>query len=260
MRAVAWEGALLCVVAGCSGQPSAAGRDAGNGLADGWDESEIGFGGLSVTPTSLVFGLVDIGSTSSPRRVTITNQGPATVVAPTVTGTSFLLSGDACQDILATGRSCELSVRFAPVAAGTVDDVLTIAPGVTVSLLGSGSPCEGARLVTDRVDLGTLPLNTTAQVLVQLSGPSCARVWVTCLPAGRDLTSDAANTTCPTVGPTTFPCSFAFIFRAATPGTKVETIVCSGGGTTATTTVTAEVIGAQPDIDGGVDYDTGAID
>jgi len=125
-------------------------------------------------------------------------------------------------------------------------------------LLGRAAPCEGRALATDRVDLGTLPVNASAEVLVQLSGPSCMMVpQVTCLPAGRDLTPDAANTTCPTVGPVTFPCSFAFIFRASTPGTKVEAIVCSGGGITFTTTVTAEVV-EIPAVDGSADYDGGA--
>jgi hypothetical protein len=260
MRVVAWGVALLCAVASCSGQSAAKGHDAGTDPLPSQIDSSVGSGGLSVTPTSLVFGLTDVGSVSSPKSVTVINQGPATTIAPSVTGTSFLLARDACQDVLATGRSCEISVSFAPVAAGAVEDVLTIAPGTTVALHGVAAPCEGRALAPDRVDLGTLPVNTSAEVLVQLSGPSCAMVQVICLPTGSDLTSDAANTTCPTVGPATFPCSFAFIFRASTPGRKLETIVCSGGGKTVTTTVTAEVIDVHPNIDGGADYDTGAID
>jgi hypothetical protein len=261
MRVAVWKVALLYAATGCSGQPATVGLDAApdGGLGDA--PPVLDLGGLSVSPTSLDFGIVDIGSTSLPKSVTVTNQGPAVAIAPMVTGEAFQLAGSACPAILATGRSCEIMVEFAPTTSGLVAGVLTVAPEVTVALRGT-APCEGRILATDRIDLGVLPVDTSAPVLVHLTGPLCAMFSVSCLPTGQDLTFDEANTTCSTVGPSYLPCSYAFVFRSTTPGTKSETVVCSFGASSldTITAVTAKVVELSAGVDGGVTSDANLAD
>jgi hypothetical protein len=68
-----------------------------------------------------------------------------------------------------------------------------------------------------------------------------------CLASGADLT--LASQTCPLTGPISAPCVYTFTFKATTVGDKADSIVCSGGGKTAQTTVTAKVVtGEQPAI------------
>jgi hypothetical protein len=263
MRVAIWKVTLLCAAAGCSGQSAAVGLDAApdHGLDDA--PPVLDSGGLSVSPTSLEFGNVDIGYTSLPKSVTVTNQGPAIAIAPTVTGEAFQLARDACPAILATGRSCEIEVEFAPVTSGSIAGVLTVAPEVTVVLRGNALSCEGAILASDRIDLGTVPVNTSAPVVVHLAGgltgPICGVFPVICVPTGQDLTFDEANTTCSTLGLSQLPCSYAFVFKSATPGTKNEAVVCSFGTASLNTitTVTAKVVELSAGVDGGGTSDGG---
>jgi hypothetical protein len=89
---------------------------------------------LSATPTSLSFGNVDIGSSSS-LNTTVTNNGNSnvTISGVTVTGTGFSTSGVASGTILAPNQSATLTVAFAPTAAQSVTGSVTVASNATNS-------------------------------------------------------------------------------------------------------------------------------
>jgi len=100
---------------------------------------------LAFTPSPSAYGQVTVGQTASQtftlansggmasRALTVTLPGPAgfTITADTCTGTS-----------LGPGKSCTVTVRFAPAAAGTATAALTAASDKTVlatdSLSGTG--------------------------------------------------------------------------------------------------------------------------
>jgi hypothetical protein len=77
----------------------------------------------SLSPTSLYFGNQTVGITSSPQKVTLTNNGNInlTISLIQITGTN---SGDFnqtnnCPSSLSPSTSCQISVTFAPTATGT---------------------------------------------------------------------------------------------------------------------------------------------
>jgi alpha-tubulin suppressor-like RCC1 family protein len=89
----------------------------------------------AITATSLTFpGSVEVGTTSAPLAVTVTNRGPGSLrigtaaFQPGQTDYAFAATnGDGCSNkTLAANASCTVNVVFKPVAAGPRDSYLTI--------------------------------------------------------------------------------------------------------------------------------------
>lgn len=100
--------------------------------------------GLSITPSSVSFGNVGTG-TSSSRNVTIANSGGSnvTVVNVSVSGAGFNVSGVPAGLILAPGQSAGLAVRFAPASTGNVTGQATLTVDavntpLSITLSGTG--------------------------------------------------------------------------------------------------------------------------
>jgi hypothetical protein len=101
---------------------------------------------VSLTPASLTFGSQNIGTSSPPQTVTMTNTGsvsfPLSSVATTGTNASDFSETNNCPSSLAVSAGCQISVTFTPTATGTRTAslvVLTTGGGTyTVSLSGTG--------------------------------------------------------------------------------------------------------------------------
>jgi hypothetical protein len=101
----------------------------------------------SVSPTSLQFGSVTVGTTSAALDASLTNRGAVSfaVNGITLTGTSskYFEQTNNCPVNLAAGASCTVSVTFKPTATGSKTARLTIATSGTstalsVTLSGTG--------------------------------------------------------------------------------------------------------------------------
>jgi hypothetical protein len=94
---------------------------------------------ITVSLTSLNFGTIAVGNTSSPKSVTVTNVSAATV---TFTGFVFagaaagdyLISAKTCGATIAAGANCLVSVQFKPTTIGTRNARLNVKNN------GGGSP------------------------------------------------------------------------------------------------------------------------
>ncbi len=84
-------------------------------------------GQLAVSPGSLPFGTVTVGSTQT-QSVTVTNSGGsnATISQASTTGAGIRLSGPALPLVLAPNQSSTFQVTFAPTAAGAMTGSLAI--------------------------------------------------------------------------------------------------------------------------------------
>ncbi len=113
-----------------------------------FDISLSGTGAVQVTvsPASLAFGTVTVGTTSPAQSVKLTNNQPqALAVNPTISGPGFAFgSGGTCTTSLAPKSSCTINVIFAPTVQGnrsgtlTISDSPDIASPHSVKLFGSG--------------------------------------------------------------------------------------------------------------------------
>jgi hypothetical protein len=81
--------------------------------------------GLTPSTWDVIFDDVQVGSTSAPQQVTLTNNdhGPVRIGQSSILGPhprDFLLSSDACSNTrLDGGETCKLAVRFRPTVKGT---------------------------------------------------------------------------------------------------------------------------------------------
>ncbi len=138
---------------------------------DSGDDDDTGgqCGSISVTPSSVNFGTVTVGS-SSQQLVSIANVGSEDldVTSATVTGGAFGASGFTPPVILSPSDSTTVQVSFSPTSSGTATGSLVIAscdaaqPQVTVPLEGTGDEgcnpnCDPRIEVTPTsIDFGTV--------------------------------------------------------------------------------------------------------
>jgi hypothetical protein len=123
-------------------------------------------GAVGLAPSTVDFGQVEVGKTSSALQITAENGTAAAIPVTSVIVTGpFLLASNACGNSLAANSDCELTVEFAPTQAGAASGTLTIideAGTQTVALSGTG-----ASAATDT--LSPLTLSFPATVMGQLS-------------------------------------------------------------------------------------------
>lgn len=105
---------------------------------------------VTLTPTSLTFGSQDIGTTSAPQSVTVTNSGTANLFinSAATRGTDaldFTEVDDGCSGLTLTpGTSCSVSITFSPTATGTRSGTLIVTDNAadspqTVPITGTGT-------------------------------------------------------------------------------------------------------------------------
>ncbi len=99
---------------------------------------------VSLSPTSLTFPKTDVGVTSKPKTVTLTNTGASTLnIASIAPSGDFAVQSTNCGSTLAPSAKCTVNVTFTPTQAGTRTGTLSFtdnAPGSpqTVALSGTG--------------------------------------------------------------------------------------------------------------------------
>ena len=106
-----------------------------------------------MSPTTLAFGTVTLGTTAPAKSVTVTNSGGAAangVAFANSNAAEFPVSGNTCGTAIAAGASCTLSVAYAPGAAGADNDTLTISytggSNLSVALTGTGTAAPTSNL------------------------------------------------------------------------------------------------------------------
>jgi Abnormal spindle-like microcephaly-assoc'd, ASPM-SPD-2-Hydin len=101
---------------------------------------------ISVSPTTLLFGTVVVGQSSASKVVTLTNNSALTLAISSIATSSDFVqtaSTSPCGSTLAAGKSCKISVAFAPTQVGSRTGTLSINDNAsnspqTVALSGTG--------------------------------------------------------------------------------------------------------------------------
>ncbi len=129
---------------------------------------------ITVSPLSVDFGSIPVGSSSPAENVTVTNDGTAYLDIGNLTidnGLFSISSGNISGQTFAPGDSANISLIFSPVAAGAQSAELSIPSNdpdedpVVVALTGSGqeSTTEPDISVTpDFIDFGSIPAGTSS--------------------------------------------------------------------------------------------------
>jgi hypothetical protein len=103
--------------------------------------------GVRVAPRSLVWSSVALGSTGTPKVVTVSNVGTSQIAITSIgisgaNAGDFAIASKTCGDSLAASSSCTVAIIFTPQAAGTREATFTINhsgfnPSQSVSLSGT---------------------------------------------------------------------------------------------------------------------------
>ncbi len=124
--------------------------------SDASSPQSLGVSGVGYTevfvPNPLNFNNVNVGVTSAPQTIVLTNTGGAMTISAggvTISGTnaadfSFASSGNTCSGTIAAGATCNIVLTFKPGAAGTRNATVNVADNVnpspqTVPVTGFGA-------------------------------------------------------------------------------------------------------------------------
>jgi len=123
---------------------------------------------VSLTPSTVSFGQVEVGVTSTPMQVQAANTGGVPVAITSVNVTApFALASNSCGTTsLAANTSCQMQVAFAPTQVGAATGTLTLVDGTgtqVVALSGTGAAAPTDSLTPAAI---TFPATVTGQLSV----------------------------------------------------------------------------------------------
>jgi len=118
---------------------------------------------VSLSATSLNFPLQQVGSTSGPMPVTVTNVSSETVSFSSVTSSAQFGQSNNC-NFLNPGASCLINVTFSPLSSGIVTGTLSLFDNAadspqTLPLTGTGT---SLKLSLTGINFANQPVNTTS--------------------------------------------------------------------------------------------------
>ena len=82
-------------------------------------------------PSHLNFGSVNVGNTSNPKPIRLTNNGNATLKITKISTSRDFLETNNCGAELAIGRSCQIEVSFKPVSTGLLQGSVLLVSNAT---------------------------------------------------------------------------------------------------------------------------------
>jgi N-acetylneuraminic acid mutarotase len=172
---------------------------------------------LTFTASALNFGVLQIGLTSSPQTVTVTNlSNHSSTFARIATSGDYAQSNN-CPSTLNPGRNCAIRVTFTPTAAGTRNGTLMLkdndpgSPTQSIILSGTGETTT-LRLVPASLDFGGVIAGSSRVQGATLVNDGVAAVNITRIaisPANR-IFSQSNN--CPATLSVQQTCTFEITF------------------------------------------------
>ncbi len=188
----------------------------------------------TVTPASVDFGRLTLGSTLNPQTITLVNTGntalPFTSFA--ITGTnasSFQVRNGACPKSLAAGATCPIDVIFTPTTAGTAVAALSFTDslGTQSAALTGKAVYASATLVPapgTSNNFGNVTVGAQAGAAIRLNNTSQAPITVT----GASITGTAfkldSSGSCAAPVPSNGLCEVSVFFDPTTVGPASGTL------------------------------------
>ncbi len=210
-------------------------------------------GAVSLSPSTVPFGQVEVGTTSAAQQVTASNTGGTAISITGVQASApFAIASNACGASLAAGAACQVKVEFAPTQKGAVTGTLTFtdeAGTQSAQLTGTGAAAP-----TDT--LSATSLSFPATVVTQQSAPLTIGLTnsgdLPLTTIGTSVTgSFQASSNCGSTLPGHSSCAISVIFTPIQLGSQSGTMIVSDAERQQTvllsgTGVTAPAIGVSP--------------
>jgi hypothetical protein len=202
---------------------------------------------LSVLPTNLSFGSVEVGKTSAGQAVTLTNTGivvlPINSISRSGTNPGQFTSTNGCPSELTVGASCTVLVYFKPTSTGSKSATLQITPGggaalQTAVLSGNGVSASAAPTYTlspTSLGFGSVTQGSTSTAKsVTVTNTGAAVLPITSVTLGGKNPGQFSHTnSCPTQLSVGAKCTIKVYFKPTSKGSKSASLkVTPGGGAT----------------------------
>jgi len=196
--------------------------------------------GASLSPSSLNFGTLGVGSTSSGQTVTLTNQGVVNLsISSITTSSSEFAANSSCPATLAPGSSCTVSVTLTPASAGTragtlnVNDNDRTSPQLT-QLYGVGTSGKGALSSNNLTFADQLVGTTSAPQNLTLTNNGSNTLSIINIFASGDYSQ---TNTCGTSVASGSSCTITVTFTPSATGTRAGFVTFTDTDPTALQTV-----------------------
>ena len=187
-----------------------------------------------LSPTSLAFGNVSIGTTSTAQTATLSNSGNAamsiTSLALTGSNASDFAQTNTCGSSVAAGSNCTISVMFTPSVSGTEAASLSIADNAsgspqTVNLSGTGTGAV-ASLAPGSLAFLNQPVDMTSTAQsVTLSNTGNAALSITSLAlTGTNASDFDESNTCGSSLAAGANCTIVVMFTPSVAGTEAASL------------------------------------
>ena len=214
---------------------------------------------VNVTPTSVSWGGVPVGTAGNPQTVTLTNNGTSaiTISSIAISGANpgdFSVASKTCGTTLASGSRCTATLLFVPTVAGARAATFTFThtggmPTQTVSLSGTGTlppsivTVNPLALSFGNVNLGSTSgsqsvtlQNTggsaTSITSIGISGANAGDFAISAKTCGSTLAVSASCTVGVTFSPSANGIRTATLTFTDTAGSSPQTVALSGTGAT----------------------------
>jgi len=189
---------------------------------------------VSLSPASLAFGNLAIGTVSAAQTITLTNSGNA---ALSITGLSVyganagnFVESNNCGNSVAAGANCTISVTFKPSASGAATATLGVADNASgspqaVSLSGTGT-AAAVSLSPSSLAFGSLAIGTTsAAQTITLSNPGNAALSITGLAvSGANASNFVQTNNCGSSVAAGANCTISVTFSPSASGAAAATL------------------------------------
>ena len=139
---------------------------------------------LTFSASSLNFGLLQIGQTSPPQTVTVTNVSNHSVKFSSIATSGEFSQTHTCPTTLASGQNCTITVTFTPTVAGTQNSAVTLkdncpgSPKQTISLTATGETLA-LGFTPASLNLGSVAVGSSITQSATLTNDGVAAVNIT---------------------------------------------------------------------------------
>jgi hypothetical protein len=202
----------------------------------------------SITPTSLSFSTQVVGTTSSPRTITVRSNGTGPLQVSNVVASAPFSQSNNCSGPMAPAASCTIQVSFAPTLVGSVSGSVTITDNAgtqRVTLSGSG----GAPITFSPTSLsfGNVVEDASSTLTITLTNRLNTTLTVnTVAVSGVSGPFAVASNTCGTSVAAGASCTVGVTFSPTTVGSATGTLTFTDNAVTSPQTVSLSGTGVAP--------------
>ena len=205
---------------------------------------------LTLSPSTLNFGFLQVGLTSPAQTVTVSNVSNHSVTFTSIAASGDFSESNNCPGTLTMNQSCSITVDFAPTAAGLRSGAITLkdnspgSPQQTIALSGTG----GAGALTFEVaslNLGSVVPGYSSTKSATLINDSAGAVSITGVSISPPDGTFTSTNNCPATLNPQQTCVFQVTFRPPDTGTYSATLTVTDSGTGAPATLALSGTGSD---------------